>query len=78
MFGLRRFATPFTIGECVELFSGGIPGFGGLNSLFLSMERYYGGLLSVLDTKDEGTTAVVQLPSGYRLDITRRDVLPNF
>lgn len=65
----------FRVGQLVELFSGGIPGFGSLNSLFLAMEKYYGGFVPVVDTKYGGYEAIVMLPSGYRLGISRRDVL---
>lgn len=65
----------FVVGQCVTLFEAGAPGFGGLNPLFLSQERYIGGWVSVVDTKHGGYTGVVQLPSGYLLDITGRDVV---
>ena len=64
----------FVIGQCVTLFEAGTPGFGGLNPLFLSQEGYCDGWVSVVDTKHDGYTGVVELPSGYLLDIKGRDV----
>ncbi len=60
-------------GLSVELRHGtGLPCYGGLNSIFLAEEGYVGGKVPVVDTNQ--SSAVVQLPSGYRLTVYPRDI----
>jgi hypothetical protein len=61
------------VGDKVKLLHGGIPGSGSLNTEFLDAEGYTGECVPVIAV--EGKYAIVQLPSGYKLEITERDVL---
>jgi hypothetical protein len=60
------------VNQEVRLRSGGIPGFGGLNSIFLAEEGYRDGS-TVTVIQVDGQWAKVLLPSRYELWITEKD-----
>ena len=63
----------FEINQKVRLRSGGTPGFGGLNGIFLTEEGYHtGDYVNVIQVY--GKFAKVLLPSGRELEITAKDV----
>ena len=62
-------------GRHVELKRNGVPGFSGLNPVFLNDEGcFVGTSVEVVDaiTRNAGR---VKLPSGYILSVTERDIL---
>lgn len=64
-----------SVGDKVELHREGIPGFGSLNKIFLSEEGYFGGFLEILNVDEDDRSYVVELPTGYKLKITNRDIV---
>lgn len=67
------------IGDKVTLYmGGGVPGFGGLNTFFLREEGYSGQELTIKSESGYSTVNghcwIVELPSGYNLDIHKGDI----
>lgn len=60
------------VDQKVRLRSGGIPGFGGLNPIFLTEDGYCSGDYVPVVSVD-GKYAKVLLPSGYELWIMEKD-----
>ncbi|MCK5347231.1 MAG: hypothetical protein KAR20_27670 [Candidatus Heimdallarchaeota archaeon] len=64
----------YSKGDRVRLSMFGIGGFGGLSSLFLSEEGYFGQEIEITEVLDDHYFVI--LPSEQKLRINDRDILP--